>query len=411
MGRRPIMWKLITNRQRFGVFLLGAALSNVGTWCQNIAAIILVYRLTEDTAFVALVSVVQFAGGMFLGPYAGVVADRFDRRWILALCQIGGVAASIALAVLDFAGLSAVWTTLLCMGVLGVFQALQAPAQLALTPSLVEPDQRDLGLSLNATQFNIARAVGPAVASGIILVSSVGWAFAYNAVSYAAFLVALLAVRPYPQRRPATRPTLRGTVIVLRRSRLVAVLLVIGLVVFGSTDVIVTLGPAISTEVTGTDAWAGAFVSAFGLGAVLMAVFLIPALRRIRFLIAPLLALQSLALAVFAWAPSEWVSLAAAFVCGATFLGAANRALTLIQDAVDPEVLGRITAIWVMAVVGGRVLFAALEGWWATLVSARSAGYIVAFIVLVTTAWFWFMRHRTPPTPPPPLPSIAPAGE
>jgi MFS family permease len=389
--------RVLANPQRCGLFLLAALLANVGTWCHNIAAVVLMYRLTRDAALVALVSVAQFSASLLLAPAAGVVADRYDRRRVLAVCQVGSLLTGAALAVLSLAGQASVLSTLVGVFVFGVCSAFHSPAQLALTPSLAAPDERAVVLALNAAQFNIARSVGPVLGSALIVAAGVGWAFAVNAVVYAWFLVTLFLVRPRPQPRLTVTPRVWQVFGVVKGNRPVVVLLIVGLVVYGAADVLVTLGPGLSVQLAGTEEWAGALVSSFGIGAAFVALVLVPILQRIRSLIAPLLLVQAIAVVVLIVPIGLWVSIVAAFVYGAAFMGAGNRALTAIQESVAPEVLGRVSAVWVMLVVGGRSVFAALEGWLVATVGLVGSGLTIAALLAAASVWFWIVRRTLPP--------------
>ena len=92
-------------RQRdFGPFLAGNFLSNCGTWFQNLAQSVLIYRLTGSTLLVGVVNFAQFIGMFVLSPWSGGWADRFDRRRLLILTQVGSVVVTGALALLSATG-------------------------------------------------------------------------------------------------------------------------------------------------------------------------------------------------------------------------------------------------------------------------------------------------------------------
>ncbi|ALJ18853.1 MFS transporter [Microbacterium sp. No. 7] len=380
--RRPLVWQVLTNPHRFGVFFLGSGLSNIGTWCQNIAAVLLMYELTASTFLVGMVTVSQFFAPFVLAPVAGAVVDRFDRRAVLTVAQIAATLASGFLAVITFTGSATVPLVLLAIGLLGVCQAFHSPAQLTIVPLITEPKEREIALSLNSTQFNLARAIGPVVASGLILLGGVPLAFAFNAVSYLFYATALQFVRPGPQPRPPGRPRVRDAFTAMRKAPVVVLLILSGTVISGSTDVIMTLSPAISMRLVGTTEAVGWFATAFGIGAVGTAFFLIPLLQRYRRRLVWLMAAQAAGTILFATAPSLWLSLLGALVCGGAFLAGSNRALSIVQTSVAPEVLGRVTSFWLMGFLGGRVLFAALEAGVASAWSASAAGAVIGAILL-----------------------------
>jgi MFS family permease len=397
---RSSIWRILLNRQRFGLFILGASLSNIGTWCQNVAGILLMFRLTGDTALVAMVTVAQYSFAVLLGPYAGVIADRFDRRTILACAQVAGAGISASLAFIIFAGAATPAIVLGVIALLGVAQAFQAPAMVTLTPAMVESRDRDIALSLNSMQFNLARVIGPAVASVTILGAGIGWAFVVNAVSYAFFLATLFIIRPRPQVRPAMRPTLMSGVRAAASSKVVITLLLVTLAIYGSSDVVTTLGPAISVRLWGSDVWVGGFIASFGAGAILMAFVGVPLLRGVRSQLIPLLVVQMLAICGFAFAPNLPVALASTFVFGAVFLGAGNRSLVALQENVDPDFIGRISALWLLAVTFGRLSFAGIQALVASLAGPTGAGAAIAVLLgIVILVFAVFRRGLSRPAP------------
>jgi MFS family permease len=383
VDERPSVWQVLTNRQRYGVFFVGAVLSNIGTWCQTLAAVLLVFRLTDSTLVVGLASVCQFVWPLLLGPWAGVVADRFDRRAVLTVVQLGAAVVSGTLGVLTVTGQVRLGHALVAIGLLGVAQAFQAPAQLALVPSLVTPEDRDIGLSLNSTQFNIARAVGPVVASGLIVLGGLGLPFLVNAASFVAFVVLVRLARPAAQLRPARRPRLRETVAAVRSHPALLPLFALGFVISGSTDAVTTLGPAISVRLTGTDGQTGWLVTAFGIGATVSAVWLVPRVRRFRRRLPWTIGLQGLGVLVLGLAPVPAVAYLGALLWGSGFLLSSNRCLTTVQTLVPPETLGRVTAVWLMAFLGGRAVYAPLTGALADAAGPRVALVAVACTVAV----------------------------
>lgn len=377
------MWEVLTNSNRFGIFFLGAALSNIGTWCQNLAAILLVYRLSDSTLVVSLVTVCQFAAPVVLAPWAGYAADRFDRRRVLICTQLVGSLISAGLATATMTGHITVVGALCTIALLGVCQAFQSPAQLSFTPLMVPPEQRELGLSLSSSQFNIARAIGPVVANAIILTWGIGEAVLFNTMSYFAYVIALIFfVRPFAQERLTEVPKMRETIDTVRAEPLIVPLLLTGVVISGSTDIVSTLGPALSMSLTGDDESTGYFLSAFGAGAVVTAFLLVPWLRRFPRRLVWTIAAQGFGILVMAVSPVLWLTMLGAAIMGGAFLASSNRAVSLVQDLVPPQALGRVMAVWLVAFLGGRPLFALLSGFITHVSSARLAALAVSLIVI-----------------------------
>ncbi|MET0952839.1 MAG: MFS transporter [Aeromicrobium sp.] len=406
--RRPVMWEVLTNDHRFGIFFVGAALSNIGTWCQNLAAILLVYRLTESTMVVSLVTVAQFSAPVLLAPWAGLVADRYDRRHVLMATQLAGAVVSAGLAVATLTEHISATGALCTILLLGVCQAFQSPAQLSLTPLMTSADHRELGMSLNSSQFNLARAIGPIVANLIIVAWGIGEAFVFNTFTYFLYVIALRFVRPSRQERSVGRSRLRDTLGVVRAEPLIVPMLLVGLVISGSTDVVATLGPALSIEVTGDDGATGYLISAFGAGAVLTAFLLVPWLRRFPRRLAWTVVAQGVGVLVVAVAPGLTVAMIGFAVAGGAFLASSNRALTLVQGLVPAASLGRVMAIWILAFLGGRPLFALTEGLVDSVAGPRAAAAVVALTIFAAAAGVAITSRRLGPAAVPAGPVVTP---
>jgi MFS family permease len=271
LPRRTTLQVLVS--RDFGTFFLGSSLSNIGTWFQNIAAGLLVYELTRSTLLVGAVNFAQFIGAFVLAPVAGAAADRFDRRRLLIVSQLGAATVGGALAVLTAVGTVTTGIVVVAAVLLGLALAFMVPALLALVPLLVPREDLDAAVSLNSVTFNLARAVGPVL--GALVVERAGYALAFglNAASFVAFVLALLVVRPRRQERaPGPRPKLLETIRMIRSQPVWAALLVAVVAVSSSTDPINTLTPELAKDVFGgRDLDVGLLVGSFGAGATLTA--------------------------------------------------------------------------------------------------------------------------------------------
>ena len=192
-GTGSTTWRVLRKR-RFGLFFSGNFVSATGTWLQNIAQARLIFRLTGSTFFVALVNAAQFLGPVLLAPWAGSAADRYDRRRILLVAQGSSALIAAILALLSFLGQITVPILLGCALGIGLGHALSVPATQALLPSLVDEEDIAVGIALNASTFNLARAVGPIAGAFVVAGLGFTWAFMRNSVSFLAVLIALFAV-------------------------------------------------------------------------------------------------------------------------------------------------------------------------------------------------------------------------
>jgi MFS family permease len=259
-------WR-VARQRNFGPYFVGNALSASGTWFQNLASALLVYRLTHSPFLLGVLSFSQFIPVLVLAPWGGAAAVRYDRKQLLLVTQTAAVGMSAALGVLALAGLAPAWVVIAFAVALGVVSAFSAPAQQALVSTLVAPRDLAAAIALNSMTFNIARAAGPALAAATVAAFGIPVAFLVNSCSYVVFVGALLFVRPRPQQRQR-HARLRESLALLRRQpRLVWLLLVVLAAGFGS-DPVNTEAPAFARAFGHHDTFAGLIIGVFGVGAV-----------------------------------------------------------------------------------------------------------------------------------------------
>jgi MFS family permease len=373
----------LVRQRNFGPYLAGNALSASGTWFQNLAGALLVYRLTHSELLLGVLNFCQFAPVLVLAPWAGSAADRLDRRRLLFLTQSAASALAALLALLAWAGLAEAWVVIVFALALGVTSALSIPPQQALLASLVEPAELPTAVALNSMTYNIARAAGPVAAAASVAYLGIPASFLLNACSYLVFVAALLVIRPRPQERAAAEDSrLRDSFRLLREDpRLLAFLIVVAAVGFAS-DPVNTLAPAFAQEFGRRDTVAGFVIGAFGLGAVTAAFVVAGRVagsgRRMSATLA-LLGCGVIAFSLSPWLPLGFVFL---FLAGIGYLGSNTAATTRLQLGVSESQRGRIMALWGVAFLGLRPLASLADGALASAFGVRTAGVVLALPAL-----------------------------
>jgi predicted MFS family arabinose efflux permease len=339
-----------------------------------------------------------------------------DRRVLLIAGQIVSVLPAAALAVWTAAvgveGLPGAWPVLAAAGIIGIGWAISVPTMQALVPALVEPDDLEQAIALNAITFNVARAIGPAVGATALAALGAAATFGLNAASYVILIVALLLVRP----RAVVRDRERGDGSVregLRyvRSEPALVVLLIGVAALGfGTDPVITLAPAMARVLGGGTPAVGWMASAFGIGAALMA-FGIGTVRK--WVSLPRLAvggliLLSVGLVGWAASPNVVTGVGLLVFAGAGFLMALTGLTTELQRRVPEQFLGRVMALWSVAFLGSRPAAALLDGVLGDTFGPRVGLATAAAITGGAALWVHRARHHLH-IDDAPLPS-APAG-
>jgi len=386
--------RLIGSRN-FGPYFVGNAASASGTWFQNLAAALLIYRLTHSAFLLGVLNFSNFIPVLLLAPWAGSAADRFDRRRVLLVSQVLASLLSGSLAVLAWSGLARVWVVLVFALGLGVMSAFQNPTAQALIGDLVPSSELGSAVALNSMTFNLARAVGPALAGVSVSTLGVPATFAINSASYLLLIVGLLLVRP-AERPRATRAETRlreSLKLVRAQPELLAFLLIVAAVGFAA-DPVNTEAPAFAHTFGRPDTEAGLIIGAFGAGAVAGAFLLVGRVAGSRRRMLATLVL--LAGGMIAFAATPWLPLGFGFlaVAGFGYLASNTSATSRLQLGVAANQRGRIMALWSVAFLGLRPVASLTDGALAGVFGVRTAGVVLAVPALAAAAAIGLLERR-----------------
>jgi MFS family permease len=357
----------------------------------------LVLQLTGDPRMLGLVVAAQFAPILFLAPWAGVLADRYDRRRILEYTQVGMGLQALALGLLTLTGhVTGPWV-LAAAAVLGTFTAVDGPARQSIVSDLVPADQVVNAVALNSANFNAARLVGPALAGLMIAVWGPGWVFVVNAVTFAVMFFALTRIRLARRPRRANPGGMRdGLRYVRRRPDLWFVIALAGAVAMLVFNFPITIALMVSDEF-------GADARSYGLLASLMAVgsliaALIQAQRNRTDLRLVTVAAVSAGLAtILAGLMPDIPTFAAALIaCGAAALAMMTAANSYLQTRSDDQHRSRVMSLYMAVFFGTTPIGAPLIGLLAGALGARAALIVPGAASLAVTAGLvaWY-RLRT----------------
>jgi MFS family permease len=372
--------------RRFGLFLSGKLASTMAIWITNVTAALYVYGATESATKVGFVSVLQFLPQLVLAPYAGSLADRIDRRYVLMAARTSSVVTAAALAVwLATAESGAVWPVYLASLALGVGLALASPSINALVPSLVPEDDLVPAITLNTASVNVARAIGPAL--GAYLYTRLGPAAGYglSAAGHLVFVTVLWYVRPRTAGWASTDGSIRGAIRYVRERRSLGLLLIsiaaIGFVV----DVVITLSPPIADALGQGEEFVGILGSAFGVGAIAVLIISSRLDRKLGLRGTGIVGFGCLAagMILLATGVSVVTAILGMAVAGMGFLLATSGATSRIQLSVSEGYRGRVMALWAIGFLGTRPLAASVHGLVADKVSVSAAVMVSATVAMV----------------------------
>lgn len=337
----------------------GAFISSIGTWTQDVALAWLIHTRLGDPLYLGLRSFVAEAPLLTFMLLGGAVADRVDRRRILLTSQALQLLYAVALAVLfalDRLGIAAILSIAFLTG---LTQSQSAPTYQAVLTSLVPRRQIPSAVALNSLQFNLSRAIGPAIAALVLARAGIGACFAVNAVSFLAVLAALWSLElpaPAPNSGQTLAESLRAGLRHVRDDAVLARLMLLGAAGSFLGFPLITYLPVIAGDVLHTGA-AGysALLSSFGAGAIVGA--LITASRgnvagrgRTALLAAMLYGLS--ALAAVNVADARW-AMALLFVAGISLVSTFSVLNSLVQEQAPDALRGRVLSIWGLFFRGG----------------------------------------------------------
>jgi MFS family permease len=388
-------WRALKHRN-FRLFFGGQSISLIGTWMTRVATGWLVYRLTGSAL---LLGTVSFAGQIptfVLAPFAGVWVDRLDRRQVLVWTQGLSMLQSLALAAMTLTGhITIPW--LLALSVLqGMVNAFDMPGRQAFMVQMVE-DRRDLGnaIAINSSMVNAARLIGPSLAGMLIAVSSEGWCFLIDGISYMAVIASLLMMRVHV---PAVKRQATSTLTELKEGWTyvtgflpIRTILMLFAVVSLMGMPFVVLMPIFAARVLhGGPHTLGFLMGAMGLGALVSALSL--AARRS---VVGLVRMIPIAAAVFGagligfgLSRVLWLSLAMVAVAGMGMMQGMAASNTVIQTIVSEDKRGRVMSYYTMAFMGMAPFGSLLAGSMAHAVGAPWTVIANGSLVLLAAAWF-----------------------
>jgi MFS family permease len=359
--------------RNFRWFFGGAVISSSGTWAQNATVFFILEELTDSTVWAGFGSLMAFGPATLMAPLGGYIADRYHRRMVLLVTQSAAMVAAAAMWLLWVSGRLEPWSVVAISCVSGLIAGLNIASWQAFITELVPRSMMLNAVTLNSTQFNIARGLGPLVAGLMIGIDALGisWALALNPVSYLAVLFALTRIhvprieRPVVVGRPQVLRNFGSAIAYVRRvPGIMACVVVIVFVGFLGSPIFSFL-PKFNDDIfqAGDRSYA-LLIAAQGLGGIAASPF-VPGLGkrmpRSR-LISGALLLYGGSIAVVGFSSVYVVGVVALFAAGAAYLTLASSLNTTIQLQVDESMRGKVLAFYVMCLTASLPLGAQLLG-------------------------------------------------
>src|SRR5256884_167490 len=382
--------------RNFRLFFIGQGISLVGTWMQNVGEGWLILTLTNSPFYVGLTAAFSSLGVLLFSLYAGVVADRVDKRRVIIFMQLAFMIEAFTVAILVWTGVIAVWQVLVLATVLGIASAFDIPMRQSFIVEMVGKDDLMNAIALNSSLFNGARVIGPAIAGLLIGVLGIAWCYFLNGLSYIAVIAGLLLMRLpaviRPARTTSTWGGFREGLSFLRSDpRIPALMLQTAILsVFGFPYI--AMMPVFARDVLHRGATGyGALTSSIGSGAVIGALGIALSSTRLRAR-GPLMLVGGTAFGILLilFSMSRVLALSVVLLALAGCAMIVNNSITntLLQTAAPDHLRGRIMGFYSFVFVGMAPFGAFLFGLAAEYIGAPTAiaigGGVVALSVMIT---------------------------
>lgn len=346
----------------FRIVFIGSFVSNIGRWMQNVVLGALAWELTERPSFVSLIVFAQLGPMLLLAIVGGSLADSFDRRRLLIATQVWQAIWTFVLAAVVVGDDVSEAMLVGIVFVIGLGQAIFAPTWSAALPTLAGHENLSAAVSLNSTQMNASRVIGPALGGVLWVELGASAVFVINGISYVFVIAALLVAHFPPVERRATeqgvarltagfraareRPVVRNSLLLMASFAFFCLPFV------GQMPTVAELNLGIDAESRSY----GVLYGFFGLGAVAGALLIgtvllnAPKPKVIRGTLVGF----AVALGVLAFLRDPAPAYPVIFAVGLVYFATTTALMTHVQGHIDDEVRGRVMALWVMS-FGGTV--------------------------------------------------------
>jgi MFS family permease len=362
---------------------------------QSVGQAWLVLQLTGSGVALGITMALQFLPVLVLGPWGGVIADRFDRRRVLVWTQSASAVLALALGVLTISGAVELWMVYVLALALGVATVVDNPSRQAFVMEMVGEEHVTNAVSLNSVTFTSARIVGPAIAAALIATGGLGLCFLINAASYVAVIAGLLLMRTdelQPRRRMArAKGQIREGFRYAWSHPLLRRLLILAAVIYAFSFNFSVIMPLLAERsFSGGAGTYGLLLSVTGAGSLLGGLAMAGRSKPSeRLIVAAGLATGVLEIAA-AVAPQLWMEVVVLLPLGfvlMVMMAAINSALQLASDG---AFRGRVMALYAMVFLGSTPIGGPLSGWAAERLGPRAAlciGGIVAAVAALIAMW------------------------
>ncbi|HEY8216310.1 MAG TPA: MFS transporter [Acidimicrobiia bacterium] len=387
--------------RNFRLFFVGQGISQIGNWLTLVAQSLLVLKLTDDGVAVGVVTACQFGPILVIGAWAGLVADRSDKRKLLLVVQVFAMAQSFAMAAIAFMDHPPVEAIDAVALLGGIAFAFDNPTRRAFVAEMVPEGMMHNAVSLNTAMMTSARIIGPAVAGLLITTVGYGWCFAVDGCSYVGAILALSLMRASELRvAPITSRAagqVRAGLRYVRGVPELAIPLVMAAIVGVFTFNFQVVFPLMVTRTFGSgEAMFTVLFSVISIGSLAGALY--TAQRRTIDLRDVAVAALSfgVAMLLFAGAPDLAWAFPLGLLVGIGSVMFLTTSTAIVQVNAAPEMRGRVLALQAIVFLGSTPIGGPVIGWIADAAGPRAAVAVGGVAACGAAGWglLAFRRRR-----------------
>ena len=385
--------------RNFRLFFVGQLISNTGNWLTMVGLVLLVLHRTDSGFAVGLLTACQFGPILVLSAWAGVIADRSNKRHLLLLTQSLEMAQSFVLGALAFMGHVPLWSFYVTALAGGTMLAFDNPVRRSFVTEMVPASDVPNAVTLYSALVNVSRIFGPALAGLLVVTLGFGWAFIIDAFSYTFVIVALVMMRPQELRRAPTTPKGKGQVREgLRYVRGLPELWVpfVMLAVIGSLsyNFSVTFPLFVEHGLGAGDTAYTLVYAVFSFGSLVGAIAIADRENvALRHIVLGATAM-GVAILVLSAVPSVPITFPVVLGVGVASISFMTSTTAIAQTRAEPSMHGRVLALQTVLLIGTTPVGGPILGAVADAFGARAPLVIGGVAALGAAAWGWFMMRR-----------------
>lgn len=385
----------------FRIYLSGQSISMLGTWMQMTAQSWVVWELTHSELQLGIAAMLGFLPFLTFGPWAGVWADRLDRRKLMIWTQVTAMILAFVFAALVQFDLIRVWHIYVLSLLLGIVSTLDLPSQSAFIGDLTGIQNVRKAIAINGAMLQICRMMGPALAGWIIGSLGVSIAFWLNGLSFIAVILSLLAVSSTQEIHKTQHHALRefyDGLKFIKSQPIIFDLLILTLVMTFFAFSAMQLMPAVATDVLHGGAEAlGLLMGSSGAGALVGSILIVPMahkVRRIGILNSFAVLWGGIWLIVFAFSTNLYFSMICLFMSALLIPLVFTTSSGLIQTTAPPNMKGRVISALLIVALGAQPIAAYFVGYTAHKVGSASAILINGALMVIFSLFLLAVRKE-----------------